>query len=141
MCTSTDNHDQHSNSSSHSNNQQPQQQQLSNTSATSAPSNNLSVTNKKTEHDANQQDHHEDNGDGEPVHITKRSKHDNADKTQESELMIEPKNEYDEDDEDEDGNVEDLTMDDEMMDDLDQAGPSHGGEGSSQGEIFIIAGE
>lgn len=49
--------------------------------------------------------------------------------------MIEPKNEYDEDDEDEDGNVEDLTMDDEMMDDLDQAGPSHGGEGSSQGEL------
>jgi hypothetical protein len=27
-----------------------------------------------------------------------------------------------------------LTMDDEMLDDLDQAGPSHGGEGSSQGE-------
>jgi hypothetical protein len=95
----------------------------------------LSVTNKKTEHDSNQQDHHEDNGDGEPVHITKRSKHENTDKTQESELMIEPKNEYDDDDEDEDGNVEDLTMDDEMMDDLDQAGPSHGGEGSSQGEF------
>lgn len=51
-----------------------------------------------------------------------------------SELMIEPKNEYD--DEDDDGNepVEDLTLDDEeMMDDLDQAGPSHGGEGSSSG--------
>jgi hypothetical protein len=98
----------------------------------------LSVTNKKTEHDSNQQDHHEDNGDGEPVHITKRSKHENADKTQESELMIEPKNEYDEDDEDEEGNV-DLTMDEEMMDDdLDQAGPSHGGEGSSQGEINLM---
>jgi hypothetical protein len=96
----------------------------------------LSVTNKKTEHDSNQQDHHEDNGDGEAVHITKRSKHE-ADKTQESELMIEPKNEYDEDDEDDDGNVEDLTMDDEMMDDLDQAGPSHGGEGSSQGEMAM----
>jgi len=128
-----DNHDQHSNSSSHSNNQQQQQQQLSNTSATSAPSNNMSVTNKKTEHDSNQQDHHEDNGDDEQVHITKRSKHDNADNKQESELMIEPKNEYDDDDDDEDGNVEDLTMDDEMLEDLDQAGPSHGGEGSSQG--------
>jgi hypothetical protein len=125
-----DNHDQHSNSSSHSNNQQ-QQQQLSNTSATSAPSNNLSVTNKKTEHDSNQQDH-QDNGDDEAVHISKRSKHTDAD-NKDSELMIEPKNEYDEDDDDEDGNVEDLTMDDEMLDDLDQAGPSHGGEGSSQG--------
>lgn len=94
----------------------------------------MSVTNKKTEHDSNQQDHHEDNGDDEQVHITKRSKHDNADNKQESELMIEPKNEYDDDDDDEDGNVEDLTMDDEMLEDLDQAGPSHGGEGSSQGE-------
>ena len=95
----------------------------------------MSVTNKKTEHDSNQQDHHEDNGD-EPVHATKRSKHDNAaDNKQESELMIEPKNEYDDDD-DEDGNVEDLTMEDDMLDeDLDQAGPSHGGEGSSQGKF------
>jgi hypothetical protein len=93
----------------------------------------MSVTNKKTEHDSNQQDHHEDNGDEEQVHITKRSKHDNADNKQESELMIEPKNEYDDDD-DEEGNVEDLTMDDEMLEDLDQAGPSHGGEGSSQGK-------
>lgn len=94
----------------------------------------MSVTNKKTEHDSNQQDHHEDNGDDEQVHITKRSKHDNADNKHESELMIEPKNEYDDDDDDEDGNVEDLTMDDEMLEDLDQAGPSHGGEGSSQGK-------
>lgn len=94
----------------------------------------MSVTNKKTEHDSNQQDHNEDNGDDEQVHITKRSKHDNADNKQESELMIEPKNEYDDDDDDEDGNVEDLTMDDEMLEDLDQAGPSHGGEGSSQGK-------
>lgn len=51
-----------------------------------------------------------------------------------SELMIEPKNEYDDDD----GNeaVEDLTIeDDDMMDDIDQAGPSHGGEGSSSGKF------
>lgn len=55
-----------------------------------------------------------------------------------SELMIEPKNEYD-DDEDDEGNepVEDLTLDDEdMMDDMDQAGPSHGGEGSSSGKTL-----
>lgn len=94
----------------------------------------MSVTNKKTEHDSNQQDH-QDNGDDEQVHITKRTKHDNTDNKQDSELMIEPKNEYDEDDDDEDGNVEDLTMDDEMLEDLDQAGPSHGGEGSSQGNF------
>jgi hypothetical protein len=92
----------------------------------------LSVTNiKKTEQDANQ-DHH-DTGD-EETQATKRSKHDDTDNKQESELMIEPKNEYDDDDEDAD-NVEDLTMDDEMLDDLDQAGPSHGGEGSSQGNF------
>lgn len=57
-----------------------------------------------------------------------------------TELMIEPKNEYD-DDEDDEGNepVEDLTLDDEdMMDDMDQAGPSHGGEGSSSGKIRIF---
>ncbi|XP_053683020.1 longitudinals lacking protein, isoforms N/O/W/X/Y isoform X1 [Sabethes cyaneus] len=48
-----------------------------------------------------------------------------------SELMIEPKNEYDDG---QDENVEDLTLDEEeLLDDLDQAGPSHGGEGSSQG--------
>lgn len=47
-----------------------------------------------------------------------------------SELMIEPKNEYDDG---QDENVEDLTLDEEeLLDDLDQAGPSHG-EGSSQG--------
>uniref|UniRef100_A0A182NAH8 BTB domain-containing protein n=1 Tax=Anopheles dirus TaxID=7168 RepID=A0A182NAH8_9DIPT len=47
------------------------------------------------------------------------------------ELMIEPKSEY-EDVQDE--NVEDLTMDDEdLMDELDQPGPSHGGDVSSQG--------
>lgn len=58
-----------------------------------------------------------------------------SDEQTHTELMIEPKNEYDDDD-DEEGNepVEDLTLDDEdMMDDMDQAGPSHGGEGSSSG--------
>jgi len=64
--------------------------------------------------------------------------------------LIEPKSEY------EDGNdepVEDLTMDDEdLLEDLEQAGPSHGGEGSSQGyaqwqvdrsqdEVFLAAQE
>ncbi|EDO64125.1 AGAP005245-PC [Anopheles gambiae str. PEST] len=45
------------------------------------------------------------------------------------EMMIEPKSEY-EDVQDE--NVEDLTMDDEdLMDELDQAGPSHGGDVST----------
>uniref|UniRef100_A0A6M2DUY3 Putative longitudinals lacking protein isoform a/b/d/l-like isoform x3 n=1 Tax=Xenopsylla cheopis TaxID=163159 RepID=A0A6M2DUY3_XENCH len=52
---------------------------------------------------------------------------------QHSELILEPKSEY----VDEEGNdsVEDLTLEDEDMDDMDQsqAGPSHGGEGSSQG--------
>ncbi|KAG5670102.1 hypothetical protein PVAND_000385 [Polypedilum vanderplanki] len=122
-----DNHDQHSNSSSHSNNQQ----QLS-TSATSAPINNLSVTNtKKTDQDGNNQEH--DHGDDENAQPQKRSKHDDTDNKQDSELMLEPKNEYDDDDDDEnDDNVEDLTMDDEMLEDL-EAGPSHGGEGSSQG--------
>uniref|UniRef100_A0A336MQB0 CSON002537 protein n=1 Tax=Culicoides sonorensis TaxID=179676 RepID=A0A336MQB0_CULSO len=49
-----------------------------------------------------------------------------------SELMIEPKNEYDEEEDEEGRDVEDLTLDDEdMMDDMDQAGPSHGGESSS----------
>lgn len=45
--------------------------------------------------------------------------------------LIEPKNEYDESNEE---TVEDLTLDEEeMMEEMDQAGPSHGGEGSSQG--------
>lgn len=57
--------------------------------------------------------------------------------TSSSDIVIEPKSEYD------DGNeetVEDLTLDDEMaLDELDQAaGPSHGGEGSSQGEFRLI---
>ena len=92
----------------------------------------MSVTNnKKTEQDGNNQEHDE-----EIAHNTKRLKQttdDSDNNKQDSELMIEPKNEYDDDDEDDD-NVEDLTMDDEMLEDLDQAGPSHGGEGSSQGK-------
>lgn len=98
----------------------------------------MSVTNKqnKTEQEANQ-DHH-DNGDDE-LHVAKRSKHggEGADNKQESELMIEPKNEYDDgdDDDDADENVEDLTMDE--LEELDQAGPSHGGEGSSQGKMTL----
>lgn len=127
----SDNHDQHSNSSSHSNNQQT----LSTSAATSA-SNNMSVTNNKnkTEQDANQD--HNDNGptDDEVTHQAKRTKHaDGAmDNKLESEIMIEPKNEYDDDDDDDgDENVEDLTMDD--LEELDQPGPSHAGEGSSQG--------
>lgn len=133
--TNADNHDQHSNSSSHSNNQQ--QQQLSNTSATSAPSNNMSVTNKKTDYDSNQQDHSENNGD-EVAHVSKRSKHD-ANTDNKGSDLIEPKNEYDEDDDDDDGNVEDLTMDE--LEDM-EPGPSNAG-GSSQGElswtyIFVI---
>lgn len=98
----------------------------------------MSVTNKqnKTEQDANQDIHH-DNGE-EELHAAKRSKHhDGADNKQESELMIEPKNEYDDGDDEDDGdeNVEDLTMDD--LEDLEQAGPSHGGEGSSQGKVLL----
>ncbi|XP_050092123.1 longitudinals lacking protein-like isoform X2 [Anopheles aquasalis] len=47
-----------------------------------------------------------------------------------SDLLL-PKNEYDDV---QDENVEDLTLDDEeLMDELDQAGPSHGGDASSQG--------
>lgn len=90
----------------------------------------MSVTNNKTEQDGNNQEQDED-----VAHNTKRLKHDETDNKQESELMIEPKNEYDDDTDNE--NVEDLTMDDEMLEDLDQAGPSHGGEGSSQGKFLL----
>ncbi|XP_055837248.1 longitudinals lacking protein, isoforms H/M/V isoform X5 [Episyrphus balteatus] len=57
-----------------------------------------------------------------------------ATSTGKDEIVIEPKSEYD--DEGNDETVEDLTLDDEEMglEDLDHnAGPSHGGEGSSQG--------
>jgi len=53
-----------------------------------------------------------------------------------SEMVIEPKAEYDDDAHDE--NVEDLTLDEEdmTMEELDQtAGTSQGGEGSSQSEF------
>lgn len=64
-------------------------------------------------------------------HKTRNTDGSNKDKI-ETELLIEPKSEY------EDGNdeaVEDLTMaEEDLMDDMEQAGPSHGGEGSSQGK-------
>lgn len=53
------------------------------------------------------------------------------DKVKDTEMLLEPKNEYDDNQEE---NVEDLTLEDEdMLEDLDHAGPSHSGEGSSQG--------
>lgn len=67
-------------------------------------------------------------------HKTRNTDGSNKDKI-DSDLLIEPKSEY------EDGNdeaVEDLTMaDEELMEDLEQAGPSHGGEGSSQGRDIV----
>ncbi|XP_055919138.1 longitudinals lacking protein, isoforms J/P/Q/S/Z isoform X1 [Eupeodes corollae] len=87
----------------------------------------------------------------------KRPKHQHegvvATSTGKDEIVIEPKSEYD--DEGNDETVEDLTLDDEEMglEDLDHnAGPSHGGEGSSQGyaqwqvdrsqdEVFMAAQE
>jgi hypothetical protein len=135
-----DNHEQHSNSSSHSTPHVASG--ATNNIATSTP-NVLPVT-KKTDHETG-------NKTGEVVvdnaiaensgsEETNRTRKDSTGKRQSdeqthTELMIEPKNEYDDDD-DEEGNepVEDLTLDDEdMMDDMDQAGPSHGGEGSSSG--------
>lgn len=121
----TDNHEQLSNSSSHSTTH-------ATNNITTSTTNVLPVT-KKTDHESKQADaersdtadesaNTDGKGDGAPT--GKDGTH--------SELMIEPKNEYD----DEDGNeaVEDLTIeDDDMMDDIDQAGPSHGGEGSSSG--------
>lgn len=89
----------------------------------------MSVTNKKTDYDSNQQDHSENNGD-EVAHVSKRSKHD-ANTDNKGSDLIEPKNEYDEDDDDDDGNVEDLTMDE--LEDM-EPGPSNAG-GSSQGEL------
>lgn len=100
---------------------------------------------KKTDHDQNKTadaagidsaaEHVDDHQ--EQANQRKDGKRTASDETH-SELMIEPKNEYD-DDEDDEGNepVEDLTLDDEdMMDDMDQAGPSHGGEGSSSGTFL-----
>lgn len=82
-----------------------------------------------------QQLDNEDSADDEEMNesneqVAKRTKHDDTGNKHDD--LLEPKNEYDEDNE----NVEDLTLDDEeLLDDLDQAGPSHGGEGSSQGKL------
>ena len=145
----TDNHDQHSNSSSHS---MPHTASTPltmpiNTSITSA----ANVT-KKTEliqHESKpeiEQDNEDDNEEDQnneveqesaaPITRVKQKDTEHKDKQLDSELLIEPKNEYD------DGNeetVEDLTLDDdELLEDLEQAGPSHGGEGSSQGLFFFL---
>jgi len=168
-----DNHDQLSNSSSQSMHQQQSIHMTSIpmaaasslsqiTSATSA-ANVLNVTKKTDHHDSKKDmeqsqaddDEDDDKNDIEPP--AQRQKHDMdvshiKEKMQSthSELLIEPKNEYDDG---QDETVEDLTLDDEeLLEDLDQAGPSHGGEGSSQGyaqwqvgqnqdEVFLAAQE
>jgi len=130
-----DNHDQMSNSSSQS---ATQAQPITSTpltlsqitTATSA-ANVLNVT-KKTDQNSNDDDDDDDDEEEEEQptmvrHKTRNTDGSNKDKI-DTELLIEPKSEY------EDGNdeaVEDLT--EELIDDLEQAGPSHGGEGSSQG--------
>ncbi|KAJ6642898.1 Longitudinals lacking protein, isoforms H/M/V, partial [Pseudolycoriella hygida] len=141
-----DNHDQLSNSSSQSMHQQSIHTASSSlsqiTSATSA-ANVLNVTKKTDHHDSkkdmeqNQADDDEDDDKNDIEPPAQRQKHDMdvshiKEKMQSthSELLIEPKNEYDDA---QDETVEDLTLDDEeLLEDLDQAGPSHGGEGSSQ---------
>ncbi len=150
-----DNHDQLSNSSSQSQSihmtsiPMAAVSSLSQiTSATSA-ANVLNVTKKTDHHDSKNKDmeqsqadddEDDDKNDIEPP--AQRQKHDMdishiKEKMQSthSELLIEPKNEYDDG---QDETVEDLTLDDEeLLEDLDQAGPSHGGEGSSQGKNRI----
>lgn len=78
-------------------------------------------------------DEEEEDEEEEPINVRHKGRNTDGANNKESDLLLEPKSEY------EDGNdepVEDLTMaDDEIMDDLDQAGPSHGGEGSSQGTM------
>ncbi|XP_037035573.1 longitudinals lacking protein, isoforms N/O/W/X/Y isoform X16 [Bradysia coprophila] len=161
-----DNHDQLSNSSSQSQSIHmtsiPMTAASQITSATSA-ANVLNVTKKTDHHDSKKDmeqsqaddDEDDDKNDLEPP--AQRQKHDMdvshiKEKMQSthSELLIEPKNEYDDG---QDETVEDLTLDDEeLLEDLDQAGPSHGGEGSSQGyaqwqvgqnqdEVFLAAQE
>ncbi|XP_031629847.1 longitudinals lacking protein, isoforms F/I/K/T-like isoform X2 [Contarinia nasturtii] len=131
-----DNHDQMSNSSSQSATQQAQPitstpLTLSQITTATSAANVLNVT-KKTDNNSNDDDD-DDDDEEEPTivrHKTRNTDGSNKDKI-DSELLIEPKSEY------EDGNdetVEDLTMaDEELMEDMEQAGPSHGGEGSSQG--------
>ncbi|XP_055707991.1 longitudinals lacking protein, isoforms F/I/K/T-like isoform X6 [Phlebotomus papatasi] len=154
-----DNHDQHSNSSSHSMPHAASSTHSTSmptiTSATSSAS-VLNVT-KKTDHQSHESkgdierdvdDNGDDGADGGESHqqpVVTRSKQsvsgdtdsvaggvkDKMEHSTHSDMLLEPKNEYDESNE---GNVEDLTLDDEeLLDDLEQAGPSHGGEGSSQG--------
>lgn len=131
------------------------------TSATST-ANVLNVTNKKTEQQPKKEIHqmeqmmHSDQGDdmdddddqaevNEPPARRPKQHHAGeldmshlkekmeAAQQQHSELLIEPKSEYDDG---QDEPVEDLTLDDEeLLEDLEQAGPSHGGEGSSQGNL------
>lgn len=85
----------------------------------------------KTDDDDDDDDEEEEEEPTIVRHKTRNTDGSNKDKI-ESELLIEPKSEY------EDGNdeaVEDLTMaEEDLMDDMEQAGPSHGGEGSSQGK-------
>lgn len=159
----TDNHDQHSNSSSHS-----MPHAASSTHSTSMPTitsatSSASVLNvtKKTDHQSHDSkgdierdvdDNGDDGADGGESHqqpVVTRSKQsasgetdsvagvkDKMEHSTHSDMLLEPKNEYDESNE---GNVEDLTLDDEeLLDDLEQAGPSHGGEGSSQGLLKKI---
>lgn len=86
------------------------------------------------------QQRHEDDDDDDDDHNDmeppqQRQKHDDykdkMESTHSDELLIEPKSEYDNDE-----TVEDLTLDDEeLLEDLDQAGPSHGGEGYSHGKF------
>uniref|UniRef100_A0A2M4C5G7 BTB domain-containing protein n=1 Tax=Anopheles marajoara TaxID=58244 RepID=A0A2M4C5G7_9DIPT len=89
-----------------------------------------------TEHDDGNDltDNEHDGGDGASSVKSVRHRRDGGDgkggSSSVSDLLL-PKNEYDDV---QDENVEDLTLDDEeLMDELDQAGPSHGGDASSQG--------
>ncbi|ETN65068.1 lola [Anopheles darlingi] len=88
-----------------------------------------------TEHDDGNDltDNEHDGGDGASSVKSVRHRRDGGDgkggSSSVSDLLL-PKNEYDDV---QDENVEDLTLDDEeLMDELDQAGPSHGGDASSQ---------
>lgn len=148
---SADNHDHHSNSSSHSvphggagATQQQQAASTMPTNITSATSsaNVLSVT-KKTDQRSSDVDMDENDDQQRPAKEVQRQNNGGRKSissaapigktatNKDGQDLIEPKNEYDESNEE---TVEDLTLDEEeIMDELDQAGPSHGGEGSSQG--------
>lgn len=156
-----DNHDHHSNSSSHSmphggaaatqQQSQPQQQHTASTMPTNITSatssaNVLSVT-KKTDQEMKSDVEMDEGEDQQQKRTAKEVQRQNnggrksissgatplgkATSAKDGQDLIEPKNEYDESNEE---TVEDLTLDEEeMMEELDQAGPSHGGESSSQG--------